>query len=92
MDNLPAERPRRSKLPWILLFGALLGCLLATWLAPKVIAWYFNPPAEMGFNCVVPIQWALKRFQIAQLVGAGLGALIALLLYFAIGKRRREAV
>ena len=28
--------------------GAMLGAALTAWLAPGVIAWYCNPPVEMG--------------------------------------------
>jgi hypothetical protein len=50
--------------------GAMLGTALTAWLAPGLIAWYFNPPVEMGgFSCTPPIAWALKRLQQAQLWG-----------------------
>ena len=59
--------------------GAILGAALTAWLAPGVIAWYFNPPVEMGgFSCTAPITWALKRLQWAQLWGFGVGGVLGL--------------
>jgi hypothetical protein len=62
--------------------GAIIGIALATWLAPGLIAWYFNPPVETGgFSCTTPIQWALRRLQAAQLWGVGVGGVLGLALY-----------
>ena len=69
-------------------FGALLGGLLATWIAPRAIAWYFDPPIQMGFTCKEPIEWALHRLQMAQLGGIVVGGLAALFLYFTLRKSR----
>jgi len=53
--------------------GCVVGGLATSWLAPKVIAWYFNPPIEMAINCKIPIEWALRKLQLAQLVGTIVG-------------------
>jgi hypothetical protein len=69
--------------------GALIGAALAALLAPGVIAWYFNPPVEMGgFSCSVPIAWALKRLQGAQLWGLIVGGGLGLVLYGVVQRRR----
>ena len=69
--------------------GALIGAVLAAWLAPGVIAWYFNPPVEMGgFSCNIPIAWALKRLQRAQLWGVIVGGVLGLVLYGVVQRRR----
>ena len=69
--------------------GAFIGAALAAWLAPGVIAWYFNPPVEMGgFSCNVPIAWALKRLQRAQLWGVIVGGVLGLVLYGVVQRRR----
>ena len=71
--------------------GAIIGIALATWLAPGMIAWYFNPPVEMGgFSCTAPIQWALRRLQAAQLWGVGVGGVLGLILFGIIQARRRK--
>ncbi len=71
-----------------LIVGGLVGGMLSTWLAPKVIAWYFSPPVAFGVTCTDPIKWAMARLQFAQLAGTIGGAILFLLLYFAF--RRRE--
>ena len=69
--------------------GAVIGAALAAWLAPGVIAWYFNPPVEMGgFSCNVPIAWALKRLQRAQLWGVIVGGVLGLVLSGVVQRRR----
>jgi len=72
-------------------FFGLVGCVLAAFVAPRFIVWYWNPPADMGFNCVKPIEWSLHRLQLAQLVGLGAGVLFGLFLFLAF-RRRREAL
>ena len=69
--------------------GAILGAALTAWLAPGVIAWYFNPPVEMGsFSCTAPIAWALKRLQWAQLWGVAVGGVLGLVVYGVVQRRR----
>jgi hypothetical protein len=69
--------------------GAILGAALTAWLAPGVIAWYFNPPVEMGgFSCTAPIAWALKRLQWAQLWGVVVGGVLGLVVYGVVQRRR----
>jgi hypothetical protein len=69
--------------------GAILIAALTAWLAPGVIAWYFNPPVEMGgFSCTPPIAWALKRLQWAQLWGFVVGGVLGLVVYGIVQRRR----
>jgi hypothetical protein len=71
--------------------GALIGIALATWLAPGMIAWYFNPPVEMGgFSCTAPIQWALRRLQAAQLWGVAVGGVLGLVMYGVVQVRQHR--
>jgi hypothetical protein len=70
--------------------GAMLVAALTAWLAPGMIAWYFNPPVEMGgFSCTPPITWALKRLQWAQLWGFVVGGVLGVVVY---GVRQRRRV
>ena len=73
---------------WLTVVGSLIGAVLSTWLAPKMIAWYFTPPAQMGFNCVDPIQWALGKLQVAQAFGILLGAALGLAACFGLFFRK----
>jgi hypothetical protein len=69
--------------------GALIGAVLTALFAPGVIAWYFNPPVEMGgFSCSDPIAWALKRLQWAQLWGVIVGGILGLIMYGVMQRRR----
>jgi hypothetical protein len=71
--------------------GALLGIALTTWLAPGMIAWYFNPPVETGgFSCNAAIAWALRRLQSAQLWGIGVGGVLGLVVYGFVQRRRNK--
>jgi len=81
---------KRKTWIWLLLAGAFLGNVLVTWLAPKVIAWYFEPPAQFGFNCVAPIEWALTRMKWSQAVGSAVGGIIGVVLYFMTARKRQE--
>lgn len=75
---------------WLIAIFAILGNVLATWLAPKMITWYFTPPAQLGFTCTEPIDWALSRFRAAQMWGLALGAVLGLVVYFLVKRRRRD--
>lgn len=72
--------------------GALLGAVLSTWLAPKMIAWYFTPPVEFGINCNPPIVWALHRMQLAQATGVFVGFILFLVLFMVFSKRQSKEV
>jgi len=80
-----------KKYLWIAAGGGLVGGMFTSWLAPKMIAWYFNPPIEMAINCNAPIQWALIRLQWAQLIGTVSGAVLFSILYFAFFRPRQSA-
>jgi hypothetical protein len=58
-----------------LCLGALLGALLATASGPALIAWYFEPPADLGLSCAPAVRWSLGRLAVFQWWGAGLGTL-----------------
>jgi hypothetical protein len=77
---------------WFVAVSALCGAVLATWLAPSLISWYFAPPAQFGVNCLGPIEWALSRFRWAQLVGAALGAILGLVLSYYWTVRRTHTI
>lgn len=86
------DRPSwKKKAVWLVPTFSLLGGFLAVWLAPKVIAWYFDPPAQFGFNCRAPIEWALAKMQYSLLAGILAGAVLGIVLasvWFAHQKRQ----
>jgi hypothetical protein len=73
----------------IIVFGGLIGGIIAAWIAPRMISWYFTPPVEFGINCKPPLEWALRKMQIAELLGITLGAALGLVVYFLIRKMRK---
>ena len=84
----------QTKKPKFLMFiflGAIIGSALASWLAPKGIAWYFDPPVDIGVNCKSATEWAMNRLRTMQIVGLGVGAVFGLILAIVV-KRRRNAV
>lgn len=77
----------RKTLFWGFLLGAAIGQSLVVWLAPKYLVWYFAPPAPMGFDCTVPISWALSRMQSALVVGLIMGAVVGLIGAYFVSNR-----
>jgi uncharacterized membrane protein YeaQ/YmgE (transglycosylase-associated protein family) len=71
-----------------MLVGAVLGAVAASFLVPPILGWY-NEPGKIAHGgndvqtlCNVPelIHYATHRLLIGQLVGAGIGAVLFLLL------------
>ncbi len=77
---------------WLVAVFALLGALLSTWIAPKFITWYFDPPAQMGFNCVAPIEWALTRFKWAQTAGIVVGGFVGFSVFITWIRKKKPHV
>ncbi|MBI4405348.1 MAG: hypothetical protein HY537_14385 [Deltaproteobacteria bacterium] len=75
---------------WSLMVGAGLGTGIAAWIAPKFIAWYFEPPAQYGISCKAPIEWALHRLLLAQIWGAVIGAACAIVITFLVFRRKNS--
>ena len=78
---------RSSVFSWIGI-GALVGALLASWLAPKGIAWYFDPPVNIGVNCREATEWAMSRLLMTQFWGLVSGVIASLLIASFLRKRR----
>jgi hypothetical protein len=68
------------KIAWGAAILSLVSAVAGTWLAPRVISWYFEPPVSIGVNCQAATVWAMDRLIWTQLIclifGAILGALI----------------
>lgn len=72
----------------IVIVGGLLGGFLTSWLAPKAIAWYFDPPVNIGVNCRAATEWSMRNLQRAQFVGLAIGAILSLVVAVYFEKRR----
>ena len=94
MDPRTEPKPARSfntHITTILLFG-LVGAFLASWIAPKAISWYFDPPVNIGFNCGEATAWSMSRLQLSQLVGLGIGCVGGLAWTIRSARRRNETL
>jgi len=49
--------------------GGLVGLVLATWLAPKMITSLFTPPVEFGDTCAPTGMWLMEKLIICQAMG-----------------------
>lgn len=59
--------------------GALVGIVLTTWLGPRVLTWWFTPPAGvMLTNASEAVRWGMDRLVSAQLVSLLVGAVLGL--------------
>jgi F0F1-type ATP synthase assembly protein I len=59
--------------------GALIGIVLATWLGPRVLTWWFTPPAGvMLTNASEAVRWGMDRLVHAQLISLLVGAILGL--------------
>ena len=72
-----------------MLFGGFLCAGLFSWTAPKLIAWYFESPVEIGVNCRPAVEWSMRNLQKAQLAGFASGVVAAGGVMFALRKKRK---
>jgi hypothetical protein len=79
-----------KRLVFYLIFGAALGTLLSTWLGPKAIGWYFNPPVNIGINCHEAIRWAMNKLVLTQMIGVAAGAALGVIIFFGFGRKKTE--
>ena len=70
---------RRSLI--VVLAATLASVLLVGWFAPRMIAWYFSPPVEIGVSCKPAVEWGIAVYRKTLVLGAaggfGLGVLAA---------------
>ena len=73
-----------------LLVGGALAEVLVTWLGPKYIVWFFEPPVQFGISCREPLTWALGRMQSAQIIALVVGSLLGLVTLVLFRRRRAK--
>jgi hypothetical protein len=79
----PHPQPPRSALKRFAIVactGALLGFVLFCVFGPRVMGWWYTPPAKEAFSCGASVSDALGEFVKFQLGAAVAGALAVLLL------------
>lgn len=69
---------------WTVFIGSLLGAVLFAWLSPQIISWYFSPPADLTISCKPAVDWALETYRKVIFTGMLLGAMLAMILFFAL--------
>ena len=74
------------------LVAALVFGLLSTWLGPKMIAYYYDPPVPTPMNCTPAVTWAMQKLVMTQLVGTIGGAVIGLVIGILLARRAHPAV
>lgn len=66
------------------LLCALVFGLLATWLGPKMIAYWYTPPVAAGaasaFHCTEAVEWAMKKLVLTQVVGSLIGLVVGIII------------
>jgi len=79
----------------LMMVGALLGAVVASFVVPPVLGWYNEPgaispgkPVETLCNVPDLIRYATRRLLEGQLVGAAIGAAIFLVLGIILTRRR----
>ncbi len=75
----------------VVLICAIVFGLLATWLAPKAISYWYAPPEVSGAsnvpNCTPYVTAAMHNLVVTQIVGTALGLVIGLLIGIAMRPR-----
>ena len=70
--------------------GAVLGTLLFTWLGPKMLGLWFQPPVNIGIDCHTAIQWAMNKLIVVQIVGLAVGIALGVVLAIAFRGRKEK--
>lgn len=79
-----------SRIYQLFLSSAFVGAILVTFIAPRTIAWYFEPPVDIGINCRPAAEWAMKTLLQSQGAGALAGVLIGALATYLLTRRGRN--
>ena len=76
----------------VALVGALLCGVVASWLGPSMIAYWYAPPVPSGaasaFNCTDAITWAMAKLIWTQVIGVVIGALLGVVIGALLGRRK----
>jgi hypothetical protein len=67
--------------------GVTTGAILASWFGPRILIWWFTPPADIGINYQPVVTWAMKYLIWMQIGGIALGLIAGLWIGFATRKK-----
>jgi membrane associated rhomboid family serine protease len=78
------------------LVSAILFGILATWLGPRMIAYWYAPPVPSGaasaFNCTDAVSWAMGKLVLTQIAGTLAGAVIGLVIGILLARKKAAPV
>jgi membrane protease YdiL (CAAX protease family) len=73
------------------LISAILFGILATWMGPKMISYWYAPPVPSGaasaFNCTDAVNWAMNKLVLTQLIGTLAGFVIGIVIGALLSRR-----
>ena len=76
------------------LVSAIIFGILATWLGPKMIAYWYAPPIPSGaasaFNCTDAVGWAMNKLVLTQIVGTLAGAVIGIVVGILLSRNKPD--
>jgi hypothetical protein len=70
-----------------LVCGLVFG-LAATLLGPKLITYWYQPPAPHAFDCTAQVQWGLYRLVWTQFIATGIGLLVGIIVALLLHNRK----
>jgi F0F1-type ATP synthase assembly protein I len=71
--------------------GALVGIIVTTWFGPRILTWWFTPPAGvMLTNASEAVRWGMDRLVHAQLISLLVGALLGLVAGLLLARRKAD--
>ena len=73
----------------VFFFGATVGAVVASFLGPKFIAWYFEPPVYVGVSCQNAALWAVQTYQKVQLVSLAVGGVFITAVFYALFRGKK---
>lgn len=71
---------------WAVISSAV-ALLLTTWLAPKTITWWFQPPVPTPVSCNEAVLWGTNKLVEAQFTSVLIGLVAGAVLAFAFRKK-----
>lgn len=74
--------------------GGFISAVLVSYLAPKVLGWYWETPLNIGVSCKPAVEWGVARFQELQVISVLVGGLVSAFLVSVLfrGKKEKSAV
>ncbi len=79
-----------KRIATLALLCALVFGILASWLGPKMIAYWYAPPvpSALAGACTESVTWAMARLVWTQVIGAAVGAVLGVVAGLLFGRRK----